>query len=65
MMTSAPQPDWSDAVILGWRSFVATNSNVISAPRAFPASRAWRRSSASAAGMKSFHRRMWSFCPWA
>src|SRR5262245_53937751 len=65
MMMSAPQPDDSDAVMRGWRSLVATNSNVISAPSALPASTAWRFISTSACGMKSFHRRMCSFVPWA
>src|SRR5262245_35012775 len=64
-MMSAPLPDWMAAVIRGCKSLALMNSNVTSAPSAFDASGAWRRSSTSASGMKSTQRTMCSFVPCA
>src|SRR6185295_9726940 len=64
-MMSAPEPDWIAAVIRGCRSLALMNSKVTSAPSAFEASGACRRSSTSASGMKSTQRTMWSLVPCA
>src|SRR2546425_11303699 len=66
MMMSAPLPDWRAAGWRGCKSWALMVSSGISAPRALPASgRSFSRRMTSHAGMKSFHRRRWTFVPCA
>src|SRR5213595_3820972 len=53
---SAPEPDWTAAVMRGCRSLALIVSNWIFAPSAFSASGIWRLSSTSDSGMKSTQR---------
>src|SRR4029453_12088601 len=62
---SAPEPDWTAAVMRGWRSLALMVSRVTSAPSALEASGIWRLSSTSDSGMKSTQRTQWSLVPWA
>src|SRR5258705_1624747 len=61
---SAPEPDWTAAVMRGWRSLALMVSSVTSAPRALEASGIWRLSSTSDSVMKSTNGTQWSLVPW-
>ncbi len=62
---SAPEPDWTAAVMRGWRSLALMVSSVTSAPSALEASGIWRLSSTSDSGTKSFQRTQCSLVPCA
>ncbi len=64
-MMSGPLPAETAAVMRGCRSLALMRSRVIWAPSALLASVTILASASSAAGTKSFQRRMCSLVPWA